>query len=153
MTLSFKVNSLRHVINHNTFVIPCLKNNKNDTTIQYYVWISLILEQRIEFFVRARISKFKHPAQRYNDCKLIKLKKRAKLLLSSLPVSPSRVLRSPGTSLYHLVLKHLRATWPRPEQSHLLPEACSPNGTDKRRQRQRRTNRPPLEPILKRFDA
>ena len=53
------------------------------------------------------------------------LKNWAKLLLSSLPVSPSRVLRAPGTSSYHLVPKHLRATWPRPEQSHLLPEACS----------------------------
>ena len=66
---------------------------------------------------------------------LSSLKNRAKLLLSSLPVSlgysrvPSRVLRAPGTSPYHLVPKHLRATWPRPEQSHLLPEACSPNGT------------------------
>ena len=80
---------------------------------------------------------------------------RAKLLLSSLPVSPSRVLRAPGTSSYHLVPKHLRATWPRPEQSHLLPEACSPNGTDNRQQRQRRTKRPPPEPsdILKRFYA
>ena len=48
------------------------------------------------------------------------LKNRAKLLLSSLPVSPSRVLRAPGTSSYHLVPKHLRATWPRPEQSKLL---------------------------------
>ena len=81
--------------------------------------------------------------------------KRAKLLSSYLPVSPSRVLRAPGTSPYHLVPKHLRATWPRPEQSHLLPEACSPDGTDKRRQRQRRTKRPPPEPsnILKRFYA
>ena len=54
-----------------------------------------------------------------------------------------------------LVPKHIRATWPRPEQSHLLPEACSPNGTDKRRQRQRQTERPPPEPsnILKRFCA
>ena len=75
----------------------------------------------------------------------------AKLLSSY----PSRVLRAPGTSSYHLVPKHLRATWPRPEQSHLLPEACSPDGTDKRRQRQRRTERPPPEPsnILKRFCA
>ena len=58
-------------------------------------------------------------------------------------------------SPYHLVPKHLRATWPRPEQSHLLPEACSPNGTDNRQQRQRRTKRPPPEPsdILKRFYA
>ena len=82
-------------------------------------------------------------------------KNRAKLLLSSLPVSPSRVLRAPGTSPYHLVPKHLRATWPRPEQSHLLPEVCSPNGTDNRQQRQRRTKRPPPEPsnILKRFHA
>ena len=60
----------------------------------------------------------------------------------------------PGTPLYHLMPKHLRATWPRPEQSH-LPKACSPNGTDNRRQRQRRTKRPPPEPsdILKRFYA
>ena len=83
------------------------------------------------------------------------LKYRAKLLLCSLPVSPSRVFRAPGTSLYRLMPKHLRATWPRPEQSHLLPEACSPNGTDNRQQRQRRTKHPPPEPsdILKRFHA
>ena len=81
--------------------------------------------------------------------------KRAKLLSSCLSVSPSQVLRAPGTSPYHLVPKYLRATWPRPEQSHLLAEACSPNGTDKRRQRQRQTERPPPEPsnILKRFCA
>ena len=90
-----------------------------------------------------------------NMAYLSSLKNRAKLLSSYLPVSPSRVLRAPGTSPYHLVPKHLRATWPRPEQSHLLPEACSPNGTDKRRQRQRQTERPPPEPsnILKRFCA
>ena len=117
-----------------------------------------------KIFVGSRISKFKRPAQRYDNFKLIRiiakplvmaklnmayvssLKNRAKLLLSSLPVSPSRVLRAPGTSPYHLVPKHLRATWPRPEQSHLLPEACSPNGTDNRQQRQRRTKRPPPEP-------
>ena len=85
----------------------------------------------------------------------VKFKKPAKLLSSYLPVSPSRVLCAPGTSPYHLVSKHLRTTWSRPEQSHLLPEACSPNGTDKRRQRQRQTERPPPEPsdILKRFYA
>ena len=90
-----------------------------------------------------------------NMAYLSSLNKRAKLLSSYLPVSPSRVLRAPGTSPYHLVPKHLRATWPRPEQSHLLPEACSPDGTDKRRQRQRQTKRPPPEPsnILKRFCA
>ena len=90
-----------------------------------------------------------------NMAYLSSLKNRAKLLSSYLPVSPSRVLRAPGTSPYHLVPKHLRATWPRPEQSHLLPEACSPNGTDKRRQRQRQTERPPPEPsnIPKRFCA
>ena len=90
-----------------------------------------------------------------NRAYLSSLKIRAKLLLSSLPVSPSRVLHAPGTSPYHLVPKHLRATWPRPEQSHLLPEACSPNGTDNRQQHQRRTKRPPPEPsdILKRFHA
>ena len=78
-----------------------------------------------------------------------------RLLSSYLPVSPSRVLRAPGTSPYHLVPKHLRTTWSRPEQSHLLPEACSPNGTDKKRQRQRQTERPPPEPsdILKRYRA
>ena len=75
-----------------------------------------------------------------NMAYLSSLKNRAKRLLSSL--SPSRVLRAPGTSPYHLVPKHLRATWPRPEQSHLLPEACSPNGTDNRQQRQRQTERP-----------
>ena len=90
-----------------------------------------------------------------NMAYLSSLKNPAKLLSSSLLVSPSRVLRAPGTSLYHLVPKHLRATWPRPEQSYLLPEACSPNGTDNRQQRQRRTKRPPPEPsdILERFHA
>ena len=34
----------------------------------------------------------------------------------------------------------------RPEQSHLFPGWCSPNGTDNRRQRQRRTKRPPQNP-------
>ena len=65
------------------------------------------------------------------------------------------LLRDPGTSPYHLVPKHLRTTWSRPEQSHHLPEACSPNGIDKRRQRQRQTERPPPEPsdTLKRFCA
>ena len=136
------------------------------------------------FFVGSRISKFLRPAQRYDDFKLIRItcqaachgktehgifvkfkkpSKTAVVLIAgvtisgtpSLPVSPSRVLRAPGTSSYHLVPKHLRATWPRPEQSHLLPEACSPNGTDNRQQRQRRTKRPPPEPsdILKRFHA
>ena len=83
-----------------------------------------------------------------NMAYLSSLKNRAK-------TAPSRVLRAPGTSSYHLVPKHLRATWPRPEQSHLLPEACSPNGTDNRQQRQRQTERPPPEPsdILKRFLA
>ena len=123
---------------------------------------------------------FLRPAQRYDDFKLIRItcqaachgktehgifvksvkfnvqfKKPAKLLSSYLPVSPSRVLRAPGTSTYHLVPKHLRTTWSRPEQSHLLPEVCSPNGTDKRRQRQRQTERSPPESsdILKRFCA
>ena len=60
---------------------------------------------------------------------LSSLKNRAKLLASYSPVSPSRVHRAPGTSPYHLVPKHLWATWPRPEQSYsyLLPEACSSN--------------------------
>ena len=122
------------------------------------------VKQKIEIFLGSRMSKFLRPAQRYDDFKLIritcqaachgktehgifvKFKKPAKLLSSYLPVSPSRVLRAPGTSPYHLVPKYFRTTWSRPEQSHLLPEACSPNGTDKRRQRQRQTERPPPEP-------
>ena len=48
-------------------------------------------------------------------------KKLSKLLSTSLPMSPSRVFRAPaGTSLYHFVPKHLRAPWPRREQSYLL---------------------------------
>ena len=43
---------------------------------------------------------------------------------SSLPVSLSRVLRAVGTSLHHLVPRHLWVTWSKPEQSHLI-EACS----------------------------
>ena len=83
----------------------------------------------------------------------IKPSKTAVVLIAGVSGTPSRVLRAPGTSPYHLVPKHLRATWPRPEQSHLLPEACSPNGTDNRQQRQRQTERPPPEPsdILKKF--
>ena len=41
-----------------------------------------------------------------NMAYLSSLKNRAKLLSSYLPVSPSRVLRAPGTSPYHLVPKH-----------------------------------------------
>ena len=95
-----------------------------------------------------------HLVQRYDNFKL-KTSKTAVVLIAGVTVSPSRVLRAPGTSLYRLVPKHLRATWTRPEQSHLLPEACSPNGTDNRRQRQRRMKHPPPEPsdILKRFYA
>ena len=39
-------------------------------------------------------------------------KNRAKLLLSSLPVSPSRVLRAPSTSLYHYRAKLLLSSLP-----------------------------------------
>ena len=94
------------------------------------------------------------PVQRYDNFKL-KTSKTAVVLIAGVTVSPSRVLRAPGTSLYRLVPKHLRATWTRPEQSHLLPEACSPTGTDNRRQRQRQMKRPPPKPsdILKRFYA
>ena len=79
--------------------------------------------------------------------------KTSKMLSSYLPVSPFRVLRAPGSSPYHLVPEHLRTTCSRTEQSYLLPEACNPIGTDKRRQRQRQTERPPPDPsdILKRF--
>ena len=78
-----------------------------------------------------------------NMAYLSRLKKPAKLLSSSLPVSSSWVLCTPRTSLYYLVPKHLRVMWPWFKQSHLLSKACSPNGTDNRRRRQRRTKRPP----------
>ena len=127
----------------------------------------------MEIFIGSRISEFLRLPPRYSDLKLfritcqaachgktehgifVKFENPAKLLSSYLPVSPSRILRAPGTSLYHLVPKNLRTTWSRPEQSHLLPEACSTNGTDERRQRQRQTERPPPEPsdILRRFRA
>ena len=61
-------------------------------------------------------------------------------------VSPTRVLHAPGTSLYHLVSKHFRATWLRPEQSHLLPETYSPNGTDSRLDYNARDERSVLSP-------
>ena len=113
------------------------------------------------------------PAQRFDDLKFIRItrqaachgkteqsifvefKNPAKLLSSFLLVSPSRVLRAPGTSPYHLLPKHLRTTRSRPEQSHLIPEACSPNDIDNRRQHQRQTERPPpkTSDILKRFCA
>ena len=80
------------------------------------------------------------PVQRYDNFKL-KTSKIAVVLIAGVTVSPSRVLRAPGTSLYRLVPKHLRATWTRPEQSHLLPEACSSTGTDNKRQRQRQMKR------------
>ena len=118
-------------------------------------------------FYRVPNLHFLHQAQRCDDFKLIRitcqaachgkteylssLKNRAKLRLSSLPQSPSWVLRAPahGTSSYHMVPKHLRATWPRPEQSHLLPLACSPNGNyDNRQQLQRRTKRPQIILII-----
>ena len=119
------------------------------------------VKEKIEIFIGSRISKFLRPAQRYDDFKLIRITCQAACHGKTEHgifvkfKKPSRVLRAPGTSSYHLVPKHLRATWPRPEQSHLLPEACSPNGTDHRQQRQRRTKRPPPEPsnILKRLYA
>ena len=78
--------------------------------------------------------------------------KTAVVLLAGVTISGTPC---PSTSPYHLVPKHLRTMWSRPEQSHLLPEACFPDGTDKRRQHQRQTERPPPEPsdILKRFYA
>ena len=109
-------------------------------------------------------------AQRYDNFKLISRHVMAKLNVAYLPSLKNQqnccrphcrchhlgyLLRAPVTSLYHLVPKHLRATWTRSEQSHFLPEACSPTGTDNRRQRQRRMKCPPPEPsdILKRFYA
>ena len=75
----------------------------------------------------------------------------------NLPVSPSQNVLLVPPALHQTIW--CRSTFgprgPGFEQSHLLPEACSPDGTDKRRQRLRRTKRPPPEPsnILKRFYA
>ena len=90
-----------------------------------------------------------------NMAYLSSLKNRAKLLLSSLPVSPSRVLRAPGTSSYHLVRSIFGPRGPGLSNPTSLPETCSTNGTDNRQQRQRRTKRPPPKPsdIPKRFHA
>ena len=60
------------------------------------------------------------------------------------------------SSAHHWTIygEHLRTTWSRPEISHLLPEACSHNGTDNRQKRQRRTERHlpvPSNIIVKRF--
>ena len=72
------------------------------------------VKQKINIFIGSRISKFLRPAQHYGNFKLIritcqaachgktehgifvKFKIPAKLLSSSLPVSPSRVLRPPA---------------------------------------------------------
>ena len=133
------------------------------------IWV----KQKINIFIGSSISEIKRPAQRYDDFKLIRItcqaachgktehgifvkfkkpSKTAVVLIAGVTISGTSC--PPGTSSYHLVPKYLRATRPRPEQSH-LPEACSPNGTDNRQQRQRRTERPPPEPsdILKRFYA
>ena len=142
-------------------------------TVMMMLNLSERVTQKMKFLCGFVTSFFLRPAQRYADFKLIritcqaacpcktehgifvKFKKLAKQLSSYLPVSPSRVLRASGVSQYHSVPKYLRTTWSRPEQSHFLPEACPPNGTDKRRQRQRQTERPPPEPsdILERFCA
>ena len=131
------------------------------------------LNKKMKIFVWSRISKFLRPAQCYDNFKLIRItcqaachgKTQHGIFVKFKQTSTTAVILHvgvtisgtpcPGTSPYHLVPKHLRATRPRPEQSHLLPEACSPNGTEKRRQCQRQTERPPPEPsnILKRFCA
>ena len=118
-------------------------------------------------FCFSRISKFLRPAQRYNDFndfndfKLIRITCQAAchgktehgIFVKFKKPSKTAVVLIAGVTISDP--KHLRATWPRPKQSHLLPEACSPNGTDNRQQRQRQTERPPPEPsdILKRFYA
>ena len=96
------------------------------------------------------ISIFMRPAQRYDDFKLVKFKKPAKLL-SSLPVSLSRVLP-----------RHITVPFGAEAPSgHVAQASAIPppswgllsDGTDNRRQRQRQTERLLPEPsnILKRF--
>ena len=107
-----------------------------------------------------------------NTAYLSSLNKRAKLLSSYLPVSPSRVFSAiSGTQCtqdsgtpdhlgYSVPPALHRTIWCRSTfglrgsglsnpTSFLRP--CSPDGTDKRRQHQRQTERPPPEPsnILK----
>ena len=61
----------------------------------------------------------------------------------------------PRHSTVPFFAKHFRTTLFWLGQSHLFLEAGSPNGTDKRRQRQRQTERPPPKPsdILRKFRA
>ena len=70
--------------------------------------------------------------------------KLAVVLLAGVTISGTPCLNA--LQSYHLVPKHLRATWPRPEQSHLLPEAClvpmAPSRDDNARDKQKR---PPPE--------
>ena len=105
-----------------------------------YTYMNGVIKQKNEIFIGPCISIFCTRQQRY-DCNLRNQQNCCRPHCHHLGYS---VL--PSTSLYHLVPKHLRTTWSRPEQSHLLPETCSPNGTDNIRQRQRRTKRPPPEP-------
>ena len=61
-------------------------------------------------------------------CIFVKFEIPAKLMSSSLPVSPSRVLRAPGTSLHYLVPSTFGTGGPglsNPIPPHLLLEACS----------------------------
>ena len=86
----------------------------------------------------------------WHTCQVKKTSETANVLLAGVPIS--------GTPCPRLFSVPFYAEAPsdhvlQPEQSHLLPKACSPNGTDKRRQRQKRTERssPNLSDILQKF--
>ena len=108
----------------------------------------MFIKKKIKICVWSRISKFLPPAQRYDDFKFI-TSKTAVVLLAGVTISGTPYPR------HFTVPFGAEAPRPRPEQSHLLPEACSPDDTDKRRKCQRQTERPLPEPsnILKRFCA
>ena len=124
--------------------------------------------QKVEIFIGTRISECLRRAQRYDNFKRIKL-----IRITQQSHLPSRLSwqnrtwhirrssknRCPHCRCHHLGYSHHHTIWyrstfePRPEQSQFLPEACSPNITDNKQQRQRWTKCPPPEPsdILKRY--
>ena len=94
--------------------------------------------RKIEICIESRISKYLCTAQRYDNFKLIidKFKKPSKTAVVLIAGVTIYGTPCPRHITVHLVPNQLRAIWPRPEQSHLLPEACSPNGTDNARDEQ-----------------
>ena len=128
------------------------------------------LHKKIKICVGSCICKFLRSALHYGEFKLIRITCQAAchgktehgIFVKFKKPSKTAVVLIAGVTILgtpcprHIIVPlGAEAMWPRPEQSHLLPEACSPNGTDNRQQRQRWTKRPLPKPsdILKRFYA